>query len=323
MHLKTLSDDQLHETNLDLAEKQRRITLDQLNHLNETEARRLYSKYKCSSLHAYCEQELKMDGGTASRYVSAARLLVELPEVEARILDGTTQMTSVSEAGVFFRKEQKAGQTFSLEEKRELVAKLDEKSTREVARILISESSNPEIHFKEKLIPKTESITELILHLDQETMALLERAKEIWSHAMPQAKLSDVIKRSLRDSVEREDPLEKAKRSEARAQKKAQDLAAPLLNADSKHNSTPAPARESKTVVKRQVWRRDDGKCTFVDPRTGECCDSRHFVEEDHIIPKAMGGEYTTENIRLRCRAHNQRHAIESYGDHKMSQYLN
>ena len=318
MNFNTLSDEQLHQTNVQLADEQRRITLRQLEHLNETEARRLYSRFRCSSLHAYCEQELKMDGGTASRYVSAARLLVELPEVKVRILDGTTQMTSVSEAGVFFRKEQKAGQTFSLEEKRELVAKLDEKSTREVARILISESSNPEIHFKEKLTPKTEVITEVIMHFDQETIALLERAKEIWSHAMPHAKLADVIKRSLKDSIEREDPLEKAKRSETRARNKHQHESA----SNSKHNSAPAPGRERRSVVKRKVWLRDKGECTFVDPRTGEVCGAKRFVEEDHVVPKAMGSEYTLENIRLRCRAHNQRHAINTYGVEKMRSYI-
>ena len=247
MNLEILSDDQLHQSNLNLAEENRRITLRQLEHLNETESRRLYSKFSCASLHAYCEQELKMDGGTASRYVSAARLLVELPEVKERILEGTTQMTSLSEAGVFFRKEQKNGQAYSLDEKRELVAKLNEKSTREVARILISESSNPEIHLKERLTPKTESITEIVMHFDRETIELLERAKEIWSHAMPNAKFADVVKRALKEAVQREDPVEKAKRSEKSAVKKAKKRA----------EAAPAPVRDSKAAVKRKVWLRD------------------------------------------------------------------
>ena len=57
--------------------------------------------------------------------------------------------------------------------------------------------------------------------------------------------------------------------------------------------------------------------------RTGECCDSKYFVEEDHITAEAMGGEYTVENLRLRCRAHNQRHAIETFSAEKMNRYLN
>ena len=324
MNFKTLSDDQLHDFNIDLADKQRRITLDQLNHLKETESRRLYSKFNCASLFAYCVQELKMDDGTAGRYVSAARLLVELPEVEERILRGTTQMTSVAQAGVFLRREIKYGQSFDLEEKRSLLEMLDTKSTREVDRILISQSSNPEIHFREKFTPKSEMITEAVLQFDNETIDDLNRLREIWSHAMSDAKFADVIKRALRNEVLREDPLEKAKRSKARAAKtNARKLAERVESTPAPEFGTPTtPAPESKREVQRAVWLRDKGECTFTDPRTGECCGSRHFVEEDHILPKAMGGEYTAENIRLRCRTHNQRHAIDTFGAEKMRAYL-
>ena len=327
MNFKNISDDQLHETNIDLAEKQRRITLDQLTHLNETEARRLYSKFKCSSLFEYCVQELKMDDGTAGRYTSAARLLVELPEVEERILKGTTQMTSVAQAGVFFRKEKKQGQVFDLEEKRSILEKLDTKSTREVDRILISESSNPEIHFRERFTPKSETITEAVLQLDNDTMNDLNRLKEIWSHAMPHVKFADLIKRAVHNEVLRADPLEKAKRSEER------DAKTQARRNSARSDSTPAqelgvqtvqtPVQESKRETQRTVWLRDNAECTFVDPRTGEICGSRHFIGEDHIVARAMGGEFTQENIRLRCHAHNQRHAIDSYGAEKMRAYLN
>ena len=320
MKIKTLSDYQLHETNIDLAEKQRRITLDQLSHLNETESRRLYSKFNCASLFAYCVQELKMDDGTAGRYVSAARLLVELPEVEERILKGTTQMTSVAQAGVFFRREKKQGQVFELEEKRLILEKLDTKTTREVDRILISESSNPEIHFKEKFTLKSDKMTEAMLQFDNETMEDLNRLREIWSHAMPHAKFADLIKHAVRSEVLREDPLEKAKRSVARAAKAESRKSADETSATPAPEST--PALERNAAVKRNVWLRDRGECTFVDPRTGEFCGSRHFVEEDHIVPKAVGGEYSAENIRLRCRAHNQRHAMSSYGFEKMRTYF-
>lgn len=78
----------------------------------------------------------------------------------------------------------------------------------------------------------------------------------------------------------------------------------------------------SRAEIKREVWRRDQAQCTWRDPRTGERCSTKHFVEEDHIIPKAMGGEYSVENLRLRCRAHNQRHAIDCYGVSKMRERL-
>lgn len=68
-------------------------------------------------------------------------------------------------------------------------------------------------------------------------------------------------------------------------------------------------AREAKgryipASVKRVVWRRDQGRCAFVAP-DGRRCGSEHGVEFHHVQPYAVGGEATTTNIEMRCRAHN------------------
>ena len=315
MQLNQMTDLELDQFSIETAEKQRTITLLQLNQLNENERRRLYSRFNCSSLHEYCVKRLKMDDGTAGRYISAARLLIEVPEVKEKVQSGSIAVTTVSDAGVFFRREAKLGKKFDQAEKREVLLSLDSTSTRKAQAILISKSSQPEIHFKEKVTPKTETISEVRLHLDEETLQALDRLKEIWSHSEPNASYADLIKRAVSEAVEKHDPVKKAERSEAKAQKAAaKDLA--------ETKSTPAPEPQKKSEVKRQVWLRDKGECTFVDPRTGEICGSRHFVEEDHILPKAMGGEYTLENVRLVCRAHNQRHAINCYGEEKMQSHL-
>jgi len=39
------------------------------------------------------------------------------------------------------------------------------------------------------------------------------------------------------------------------------------------------------------------------------------FLEFDHIEPVARGGKSTVTNLRLRCRAHNQYEAEQSYGE--------
>jgi 5-methylcytosine-specific restriction endonuclease McrA len=65
--------------------------------------------------------------------------------------------------------------------------------------------------------------------------------------------------------------------------------------------------------VKRQVWKRDQGRCTFVSA-SGRRCDARRFLEYDHIEPVARGGKSTFENLRLRCRAHNQYEAECGFG---------
>jgi hypothetical protein len=352
-----MSDDELHLSAIETAEKERRVTLILLKHLNEIERRHLYSKFSCSSLHAYCVRELKMDDGTAGRRVSAARLLREVPVIEEKILSGSMTLTSVAQAGIFFRKEAVHGNRMNLEEKKEIVFGLENKSTREVDRLLISKSETPEIHFKERIIPKTETTTEVRLHFDEETMAALTRLKEIWSHANPHAGFADIIKRASIEAVERHDPLCKIARSDARKEKAALSPSAQNRGAaETKENAdafapkcgtpvtkempatsapkcgTAAPeceegGRQSKrplmrAEIKRELWRRDQAQCTYRDPRTGERCQTKHFVEEDHITPKAMGGEYSVENLRLRCRAHNQRHAINCYGTSKMREHL-
>ena len=53
--------------------------------------------------------------------------------------------------------------------------------------------------------------------------------------------------------------------------------------------------------MRREVWRRDEGRC--VD------CGSRENLEFDHIIPVSQGGSNTVRNIELRCEPCNRRKA--------------
>ena len=64
--------------------------------------------------------------------------------------------------------------------------------------------------------------------------------------------------------------------------------------------------RSIPTAVKREVWRRDLGCCTYVDPHTGRRCGSRFFLEIDHIVPVARGGAAEPANLRLRCAGHHR-----------------
>lgn len=76
-----------------------------------------------------------------------------------------------------------------------------------------------------------------------------------------------------------------------------------------------APVGRSRHIpsdVKRAVWKRDDGRCGFVGSE-GRCAE-RGFLEFHHVVPYAKGGLATIENIVLRCRAHNQHHAHETFG---------
>lgn len=60
----------------------------------------------------------------------------------------------------------------------------------------------------------------------------------------------------------------------------------------------PNPGRMIPTAIKREVWKRDGGKCAQ--------CGSDVNLHFDHIIPWSRGGSSTdVQNIQLLCAAHN------------------
>ena len=65
--------------------------------------------------------------------------------------------------------------------------------------------------------------------------------------------------------------------------------------------------------VRRAVWRRDGGQCTFVG-ESGRRCEARELLEFDHVDEVARGGRATVDRVRLRCRAHNQLEAERTFG---------
>jgi 5-methylcytosine-specific restriction endonuclease McrA len=116
------------------------------------------------------------------------------------------------------------------------------------------------------------------------------------SHRSPNADAAEIFEAGLEALVEK---LEKQKLKATTRPRKSK--------AGTNHRQVPA-------AVVRAVHARDGGRCTYVGTN-GHRCDARSFLELDHIIPVAKGGESTLENLRLRCRAHNQLAARDEFGD--------
>jgi hypothetical protein len=108
-----------------------------------------------------------------------------------------------------------------------------------------------------------------------------------------------------------------APRPQSGGQARSGQKSAPKAEAGSDlHSKTEAGSGlQSRAEVRRQIWWRDEGRCSI--------CGSTYAVQEDHRVPKAKGGEYSTTNMRLLCRSCNQRAAIKHYGQAKMDSYIN
>ena len=72
-------------------------------------------------------------------------------------------------------------------------------------------------------------------------------------------------------------------------------------------------SRSIPAEVRRAVWKRDGGQCTFRS-ETGQRCSARRGLQFDHLHAFARGGEPTVSGIRLLCSAHNLHEAERTFG---------
>ena len=159
------------------------------------------------------------------------------------------------------------------------------------------ESANP----RPKLSPLSADRFALQLTLNRCTYDKLRYAQELLSHQLPSGDLAEVFDRALDALIVK---LEKRK------------FAATSRPRRGSRRATQSP-RHIPAHVKREVWVRDGGQCTFVSDAGNRCC-ARELLEFDHIEEVARGGKATVAGMRLRCRTHNQFEAERTFGDEFM-----
>jgi 5-methylcytosine-specific restriction endonuclease McrA len=78
------------------------------------------------------------------------------------------------------------------------------------------------------------------------------------------------------------------------------------------------PSRKIPAAIRRAVWERDGGRCTYVS-QDGRQCESREFIEFHHQVPWVRNQKHAVDNIHLRCRSHNQYAAELDFGGQHMA----
>ncbi len=142
---------------------------------------------------------------------------------------------------------------------------------------------------------------------DRELHDKLERLQALMGTTVPDGDLGAIIEAAV---------TEKLERLEARRPGKTKRPRKSLAETDATPTSRHIPA-----AVRRAVWERDGGRCTYADRYGRRCpaCDRLEF--HHHGRPFGRGGDHSPGNVRLACKAHNALMAELEYGTEKMARY--
>jgi hypothetical protein len=309
----------------------------------EIDARQYYREAGYESIHSYCMHELALSKKAAFHRIHVARKAWEFPAVLWALRAGRLHLTAVRALARHLTQEnqQELVEATQNRPRAEIEALLAERfpkaqepvSTLDVftasAQVADGKESGPSLGAQDERLPgevapsldqrppggvesfvtpapSAPPVTRRIplkLELDQETFELLERAREFLGHQVPSGNATQVIHHALKAFVRQAEKRKYGATDRPRSNENAR-------------SSRPGAI---SSAVRRAVSDRDGRRCTFVTGE-GKRCPARRMLEYDHIEPVARGGLSTVENLRLRCRAHNQYAAEQVYGAEFMRQ---
>ena len=137
----------------------------------------------------------------------------------------------------------------------------------------------------------------LQLTLDEGTHKKLKQLQNLLAHQVPNGDPAAIVARAL-DALLAQVHKRKAGITDKPRTRKLDAL---RLN------------RGIPAAIRREVWTRDEGCCSFVG-EDGHRCGETRGLEFAHAKPWAKGGDHSVDNLCLRCRAHNAWEADRDYG---------
>jgi hypothetical protein len=177
-------------------------------------------------------------------------------------------------------------------------------------------------------VPAAELRYKIQFTADQAYVDLLEEARNLLQHELPARDLVEVQRRALELLVRklRQRKYAASERPCRATQERANEAPpAEPKPPRSRPSASPSPPRARHCApkselsryisarVRRNVWQRDQGRCTYRDTR-GERCREQSGLEFHHQHPHARRGLASVENITLRCRSHNTLAAEHDFG---------
>jgi hypothetical protein len=309
-----LSDDDLLATVRRLALTERRATAALVRSLIELDSRRLYLGEGYSSLFTYCTQALYLAEGAAYNRIEAARAARRFPALLTALDEGSVTLTTVRLLAPHLTEDNLQDVLVSARHKGKRDIELLVASLRPMppvpstirklpelkARLLDANSqaaptaavlNSPVVAPPTKapppaVTPLAPERYKLQFTISHDTHEKLRRVQALARHAIPSGDPAEIFDRALTLLLQDLERRRCATVNSPRAVRQATE-----------------GSRHIPASVKREVWRRDEGRCAYTG-RDGRCTE-RGFLEYHHVEPYAAGGMAVADNIELRCRSHN------------------
>ena len=273
-----LSDDQLIAEVKRLAATERRATAMLIRALMELDARRLYLGEGYSSLFTYCTQALYLAEGAAYNRIETARAASRFPVILEGLEDGSLTLTTVRLLAPHLTVENHRSVLTSARHQRkqaieEIVASLNPRPAvpSVIRKLPTTPHGDPQGTVPDSLLaargpeqlpdatvpapassqamvaPLAPELFKVQLTISRETRDKLDRIQALARHAIPDGDLAAIVDRALTLLL---NELE---------QRRCAATAAPRYPRE-----VPERTRRIPAAVKREVWRRDGGRCAFV-----------------------------------------------------------
>ena len=243
------------------------------------------------------------------------QILIKTPEKEVLKKEETGEHLKIA---VTQNEDLNRTSPLSQEEKENLVKKVEGCSTRATEKLLSEvDPSLSSLTRKEKVRFLGKGKVEVKIVIDEKCHKELEKLKNLLSHKNPNLSYGELISILSKEALKRHDPREKntRQRKEKKVQKNPSVKKQEFTDKSAELAVTFAPKSEhqikkiSRSIpshLRKYVWERDGGQCTYVHHETKRRCASRHLLQIDHVQPFALGGRTEKENLRLLCAGHNQ-----------------
>ncbi|HEX8907914.1 MAG TPA: HNH endonuclease [Anaeromyxobacteraceae bacterium] len=333
----------------ELAGHERQLQVEFLLHLEEFDRRRAWAEAGYPSLWEWCLRVLHLREGAAGRRIAAMRVLRRLPTLAEPLRDGRLSLTTVTLLGPVLTEENweeivaRAAYLTKAETEHLVVSLQPRTAPKEGLRLLRPSSAasspssaalpretpppqqeppalmnppdrgcSPERELprpasRATLEPMSADSYSLRATVDSDFKKDLEQLKALLAHKFPDGDLGAVLHEAVRCA------LDKHGRRKGTVEPSRTRKSPPPKERGAGEKARPPSRDPIPAAVRREVWRRDRGQCAW-QSHDGHRCASTWKLELDHIVPAALGGSSTVDNLRLCCRTHNQLHADHAFG---------